>query len=115
MATPVPDGWLTAPLPVAEPLTDSPPDPTPGCSAIGCTAVPLVQWQRRSATDPTSVEAVFGCGPHAITLDLAALVHAPTCTAPNPVNLPGCDCTPEPAPPPEPMLGAAQPLPDHWT
>lgn len=58
--------------------------------------------------------AVFGCNTHAISQDLAALVHAANCTAPNPSNLPGCDCTPEPAPRPEPMHAAALPLPDHW-
>lgn len=64
---------------------------------------------------PTAAEttiAVFGCGPHAISMDLAALIHAFDCTAPDPAVLPGCNCTPEPAP--EPMHTAAQALPDHW-
>jgi hypothetical protein len=58
--------------------------------------------------------AVFACGPHAISMDLAALIHAADCTAPDPAVLPGCNCTPEPAPAPEPMLSEAQALPDHW-
>lgn len=137
MATP-------APQPAATPALA-----TPGCSYTGCTAAPLVQWQRRpteaeleasvaieqarrdqilSAADPEQPAPVFGplptqqdttiavlaCGPHAISMDTAALVHAATCTAPNVTTLPVCNCTPEPAPPPEPMLAAALPLPDHW-
>jgi hypothetical protein len=63
---------------------------------------------------PTAADTtipVYACGPHAITRDLAALVHASDCTAPDPDLLPGCNCTPEPAP--EPHTDAA-PLPDHW-
>lgn len=56
---------------------------------------------------------VYSCGPHAITMDAAALVHASSCTAPNEADLPGCDCTPEP-PPEAPIEPAAAPLPDHW-
>lgn len=56
---------------------------------------------------------VFACGLHAITIDAAALIHAKTCTAPNGATLPGCNCTPEPAPQTEP---AEQPpnLPANW-
>jgi hypothetical protein len=50
---------------------------------------------------------------HAIGMDAAALIHAKTCTAPNPATLPGCDCTPEPAPAPEPPPGPP-PLPASW-
>src|SRR5690348_11195057 len=57
---------------------------------------------------------VYGCGQHAIRIGLAALVHASDCTAPNLADLPSCNCTPEPAPPPQPMHTEAQPLPDHW-
>lgn len=39
--------------------------------------------------------SVYACGAHAISLDLAALVHAPECSAPNPDHLPNCDCVPE--------------------
>lgn len=58
---------------------------------------------------------VYGCAEHAISLEGAALVHASTCTAPNPGDLPGCDCTPEKTTP-EPMEAPARalPLPDHW-
>jgi hypothetical protein len=61
---------------------------------------------------------VFACGPHAISLDAAALVHAKTCTAPQETDLPSCDCTPEPAPEPEPAATATPArsrLPEHWT
>lgn len=42
---------------------------------------------------------VYACQIHEIDLDLACHVHQSVCTAPNPANLPGCDCTPEPLPP----------------
>lgn len=59
---------------------------------------------------------VFACGPHAIDMDAAALVHASSCTAPNEADLPGCDCTPEPLPEPEPVdEPAPMLLPEHWT
>ena len=64
---------------------------------------------------PTAEEttmAVYACGPHAITLDSAALVHASSCTAPNEADLPHCDCTPETAPPAEPA--PVSQLPEHW-
>jgi hypothetical protein len=57
---------------------------------------------------------VYACGPHAITMDAAALVHASSCTAPNDADLPGCDCTPEPAPDAPPEEEPVQALPDHW-
>jgi hypothetical protein len=58
--------------------------------------------------------AVYACGPHAIAMDAAALIHASSCTAPNEADLPGCDCTPEPPPvaPTEETPGPV--LPDHW-
>ncbi|MEU1371993.1 hypothetical protein ABZ454_38790 [Streptomyces sp. NPDC005803] len=58
---------------------------------------------------------VYACGAHAISLDGASLVHKSTCTAPNPADLPGCNCVPEPSVPTPP--GEATPpnlLPDHW-
>jgi hypothetical protein len=58
--------------------------------------------------------AVYACGPHAITMDAAALVHASSCTAPNDADLPGCDCTPEPPPDAPPEEEPVQALPDHW-
>lgn len=61
--------------------------------------------------DDTTI-TVYACGPHAIGMDAAALIHASSCTAPNETDLPGCDCTPEPHPgdAPEPP----NTLPDHW-
>lgn len=65
-------------------------------------------------TAADSTRLVHACAAHAIVMDLAALVHQNTCTAPNPANLPGCDCTPEqPSPPTEPTE-AERPLPVHW-
>ncbi|WP_083975040.1 hypothetical protein [Kitasatospora mediocidica] len=61
-----------------------------------CGAPPVVQWQRRSADNPGHTVAVFACAAHGITRDLAAHIHAATCTAPAAAHLPGCDCTPEP-------------------
>lgn len=55
---------------------------------------------------------VHACGPHAITLEGAALIHASSCTAPNESFLPGCDCTPE-VRPKEPVE-AETALPAHW-
>ncbi|MFJ8606384.1 hypothetical protein ACIRH0_04220 [Streptomyces sp. NPDC093675] len=56
----------------------------------------------------------FGCGTHAIAIDLAALIHGPDCTAPDPTLLPGCNCTPEPPPETGPLHSEPLPLPDHW-
>ncbi|MFE5037171.1 hypothetical protein [Streptomyces sp. NPDC056683] len=68
---------------------------------------------------PTSdgmTRTVYACADHAISLDGASLIHECTCTAPNPADLPGCDCTPE-TPDPDPMDAplAARTLPAHWT
>ena len=64
---------------------------------------------------PTStdfVRAVLSCGPHAIDIDSAALVHEATCAGPNSASLPACGCTPEPQPVrPEPAPPA---YPAHW-
>ncbi|MFG3287266.1 hypothetical protein ACGF3G_00380 [Streptomyces sp. NPDC048179] len=59
---------------------------------------------------------VYACVDHAISLDGASLIHACTCTAPNPADLPDCDCTPE-VPDPEPMDDplVARMVPAHWT
>jgi hypothetical protein len=43
--------------------------------------------------------AVHACGPHAIHIEAATLVHQAACT-PDPGRLPACGCTPETAPPP---------------
>jgi hypothetical protein len=43
--------------------------------------------------------AVHACGPHAIHIEDAALIHQATCV-PDPARLPACGCTPESAPPP---------------
>jgi hypothetical protein len=65
-------------------------------------------------TAADSTRAVYACGQHSLTLDLAAHVHASTCTAPNNTLLPHCDCTPEPLPaPPAPPQMAT--LPTGWT
>jgi hypothetical protein len=63
-----------------------------------CGAAAAVQWQRRSATNPDDVDAVFACLEHAISADLAARIHAPDCTAPDPAKLPACGCRVEPVP-----------------
>jgi hypothetical protein len=65
-------------------------------------------------TEQDTLIAVYACGPDAIGMDLAALVHASDCTAPDPALLPGCNCTPEPAPEPTPLHDEPLPLPDHW-
>lgn len=57
---------------------------------------------------------IYACGPHAIHMDAAGLIHAKDCTAPNEGHLPDCDCTPEPAPQPVEEPEPAPNLPAHW-
>ena len=67
--------------------------------------------------DATTVTVpVYACRQHAIGLDLAALVHQSTCTAPVVADLPGCDCTPEQPAVSEPLekRSAESRLPAHW-
>lgn len=58
---------------------------------------------------------VHGCMRHAIdgSDNAGARIHASGCTAPNPGDLPGCDCTPEPVPAPTPDPPAPE-LPPGW-
>lgn len=66
-------------------------------------------------TEETTTIPVYACAAHAISIDLAARIHQNTCTAPNPPDLPGCDCTPEPLPDnPDPTVVQQMTLPDHW-
>ncbi|MEV8480346.1 hypothetical protein AB0435_34170, partial [Streptomyces sp. NPDC051173] len=61
---------------------------------------------------------VYACATHAITLEPAALIHHSTCTAPDTQDLPGCNCTPEPALVPDPVPhpeGRPDALPPEWT
>lgn len=67
---------------------------------------------------PTAADCtrpVYSCGPHAVTMDAAALVHQGTCTAPAEADLPGCNCTPESPPQPQPAEDEPSRLPEHWT
>lgn len=64
-------------------------------------------------TGEDDTRTIYACGPHAIHMDAAALIHASTCTAPNEAHLPDCDCTPEPLPEDPPEAPAAE-LPAHW-
>ena len=87
----------------------------PFCDRTGCGKDAVVQWRRRSPDDPTHVLAVFACHGDAIHVDAAALVHDADCPAPDPVHLPACGCTPEPAPLPD-LIGADMvTLPTGWT
>jgi hypothetical protein len=63
-------------------------------------------------TDDT--RTVYACGPHAITMNGAALIHEGSCTAPSDRGEHGCDCTPEPTPKPTPEPEPVLALPDHW-
>jgi hypothetical protein len=90
----------------------------PDNAAIGCAScdqAAIAQWRRRSADDAGHTDAVYACAVHAITLDLAAHIHQPTCPAPDPAHLPACGCDPEPLPPPEPLAPAPITLPTGWT
>jgi hypothetical protein len=49
-------------------------------------------------TASDTVQAVFSCAQHGISLDAAAHIHAANCSGPNSATLPLCDCTPEPFP-----------------
>jgi hypothetical protein len=67
---------------------------------------------------PTAADttvAAWGCAGHAITLDVAAQIHAADCQAPHPDHLPGCNCDPEPHPEPEELGGPKVTLPTGWT
>jgi hypothetical protein len=86
-------------MPDNSPAIDRAQQSGPRCAA--CPNLAAVQWQRRSADDPTHTVPVYACGPHAIGLAAAAQVHLVTCTAPDPVHVPACSCTPEPLPAPE--------------
>lgn len=59
--------------------------------------------------------AVYACMTHAIngSNNAGARIHEATCTAPDPADLPGCNCTPEPLPQPNPDPPAPQ-LPSGW-
>jgi hypothetical protein len=59
--------------------------------------------------------AVYACMTHAIngSNDAGARIHQATCTAPNPADLPGCNCTPEPLPQPDPDPVPPE-LPPGW-
>lgn len=66
-----------------------------------------------TAADTTM--AIYACGDHAITASAASLIHASTCSAPNPTNLPACDCVQEQHPsPPIPPQGKKSKLPPDW-
>jgi hypothetical protein len=75
---------------------------------------PLPVWPALPTAEDTLV-AVYACAEHSLTLDEAALIHTAQCTAPNPDDLPGCDCTPK-ALPTEPETPASPPvgLPPGW-
>lgn len=67
----------------------------------------VVQWQRRALAGTVPV---FGCGKHAVSIDLAARVHDVACPAPDEALLPACGCTPEPIPETDLMAAAQAPV-----
>lgn len=96
------------------------------CGNCGSSA--LVAWVRRptadelaaipdnqggaEATAGNTTVAVYACGAHAISQDLASLIHGPTCSGPDSPALPNCTC--DPAPWPDPVEAPAQELPQGW-
>jgi hypothetical protein len=92
-----------------------------------CTVAPVAQWSRRPTraeldgaeqgqlTVEESRVAVHGCPEHVITLDLATLVHADTCVAPDLALLPACGCKPEPLPMDSRPTAPAVTLATGWT
>ncbi len=85
----------------------------PACAAPDCPHGAVVQWRRRDGDDPDGTVPVHACANHAIRLDAAALVHRPTCPAPDPAQLPACGCSPE-APVPDPVAQPVTTLPTGW-
>jgi hypothetical protein len=83
----------------------------PRCAT--CQAPAEVQWRRQNAANPTHLDAVYACGPHAIGLDAAAHIHQATCTAPDPARVPACSCTPT-ALPQDPAVGPTVTLTTGW-
>lgn len=65
-------------------------------------------------TGEDDTRTIYTCGPHAITMDAAALIHQSSCTAPNDADLPGCDCTPEAHAADPTEDEAPSRLPAHW-
>lgn len=63
-------------------------------------------------TGDDMTRTIYACGPHAIHMEAAGLIHQATCTAPNEQHLPDCDCTPEPHP--EAIEETPAQLPAHW-
>lgn len=74
-----------------------------------CTDAAVVQWGRR--VDENTVGAVFSCLAHALTLELAAHVHAADCQAPNGP----CNCVREELPAPESLFSDVTTTPAGWT
>jgi hypothetical protein len=64
----------------------------PTCNLCGQPAV--LVWLRFTDGTYTDVQNVFACAAHQLGTVVACLTHLPTCTAPNVVNLPACDCQP---------------------
>ncbi|WP_329564655.1 hypothetical protein [Kitasatospora sp. NBC_01266] len=90
---------MSTPAPIA-------PASAPVCGHTACTTAAVAHWTRRlTAVELAAIPIeqhntgmqlmVYACGPHAITLDLAARIHQPGCSGPNAASLPTCDCTPE--------------------
>jgi hypothetical protein len=85
---------------------------TPTCAACGADSV--VQWRRQNAADLTHTDAVYACGPHAITMAAAANVHQASCTAPDPATVPACNCVPIVQPQDPDPTGPTTTLPTGW-
>jgi hypothetical protein len=65
----------------------------PVCSLASCGQPAVLVWLKWSDPTNTNLINVFACINHQLNANLAAEVHQSTCTAPNPANLPNCDCT----------------------
>jgi hypothetical protein len=66
----------------------------PVCSLSSCGQPAVLVWLKYADSTDAELVNVFSCQAHQISTALACLTHQSTCTAPNPANLPSCDCTP---------------------
>lgn len=111
--------------PTPAPPTNPQARPALQCQRSTCTAVATQHWQRQLSSAEqdselqqelalrdereymaqrpmpdfsTYTRLVYACHEHAITPDLATLVHQLQCAGPDSPDLPACTCTPVPAP-----------------
>lgn len=123
-ATPIPPAARPAAPQLPARVPPGPPrHQPPRCHHPLCKEAAVVHWTRRLTLQEAALvparhrtgdlrRVIEACARHAIGIDLAARVHAATCSGPESADLPRCDCDPEPLP--GPFTVARPELPDHW-